>query len=280
MIYPKEHRIPLCIIPAGGMGTRMHGEKASGVLVHTAHHFGVSTGLEPKCLMKPRIGRALRDDELGEMNIGGMIFEESEDSVIQMVYKFWAPHCEEVVIIAPPGMQEEFWSHDGGYFRSHARRQNVGRLEIHEASSGRLLSSIEATLKKKRVPETFMVALGDCICDGEFNLGAISHSRDHGIATMEDPRSDWGRSYAVGMPWTESPAEFIEKPLLGLGYYFFNWTVMEQMENSDGMTDLLNNLARAGHKIRNVPFKGDYLNVTYPEDLTRWKPLKSSPTSS
>lgn len=85
---------------------------------------------------------------------------------------------------------------------------------------------------------------------------------------MEDPSSDWGRSYAVDIGL---PGAVIEKPRLGLGAYFFRWSILPHLEKEKSITGVLDKAIQE-RSVVNIPFTGKYLNVTYPEDLERWTP--------
>jgi dTDP-glucose pyrophosphorylase len=75
----------------------------------------------------------------------------------------------------------------------------------------------------------------------------------------------------------------IEKPraptsnLCGLGFYFLDKHVFRYIEktppsalrNEVEITDVLQNMINGGEKIHVVPFVGQYLNITFPEDTKK-----------
>lgn len=63
----------------------------------------------------------------------------------------------------------------------------------------------------------------------------------------------------------------------GMGFYFFDRKVFDYIEkavpsplrNEIEITDVIQNMIDAGEKISPIFFKGDYLNITYTEDLKK-----------
>ncbi|NHI94703.1 MAG: hypothetical protein EAX96_19590 [Candidatus Lokiarchaeota archaeon] len=84
--------------------------------------------------------------------------------------------------------------------------------------------------------------------------------------------------------------ELYEKPtsddllnlkILGLGSYIFDKNIFEAIEKTPPskrgeieITDSINTLIKIGNKVKGFYLKGDYLNVTFPEDLKRAAKLK------
>lgn len=107
----------------------------------------------------------------------------------------------------------------------------------------------------------FMVALADCLFKGQLHFPS---NFSNGVAVQRGT-SDWHRSYAVGVNG-ETVTGLIEKPALGLGAYFFDGDATRFQNNLAWETVL------AGiPNLKIVPFEGEYLNCTYPEDLGRWQ---------
>lgn len=133
---------------------------------------------------------------------------------------------------------------------------------------------------KDMVGDKFIVALGDCVCRGSFK---ISSNMKQGICVWEtDNKDDIKRSYSVKIEKglisrvKEKPKRLINK-LCGMGFYFFDKEVFDYIEktkpsplrNEIEITDVIQNMIKNGEKIKPVLFKGDYLNITYTEDLKR-----------
>jgi len=79
-----------------------------------------------------------------------------------------------------------------------------------------------------------------------------------------------GHSHPGGTMMLDSDGtQKIEKPMLGLGAYFLTWSNIWALENHQGITDAMAAIEERV-VVHRIPFVGDYLNVTYPEDLLRW----------
>jgi len=113
----------------------------------------------------------------------------------------------------------------------------------------------------RSAPPQFIVALGDCLFDGEF--GPMPEGPFTGVAVQHQPESEWGRSYAVG-----EHQNLIEKPSLGLGAYFFTWSHLWALEQYQGITAAMGAL-EARTAVHRIEFTGFYRNLTYPEDLQK-----------
>lgn len=133
---------------------------------------------------------------------------------------------------------------------------------------------------KDFVGDKFIVVLGDCVCRGIFKIRPYM---EQGICIWEtDNKEDIKRSYSVKIEKglvskvKEKPKRLINN-LCGMGFYFFDRKVFEYIEktkpsllrNEVEITDVIQNMIDAGEKISPLFFKGDYLNITYTEDLKR-----------
>ena len=79
--------------------------------------------------------------------------------------------------------------------------------------------------------------------------------------------------------------DVVEKPIeitnnyCGMGYYFFKNNIFDyisltspsKLRNEIEITDVIQIMIDKGEKIKPVLFKGHYLNITYPENLRKWK---------
>ena len=225
--------LPLCVIPAAGLGTRM-----GGLCKDT-----------PKALLKVN-GKTL----------------------VRHVIDFWSPRCEEVVVVLP---QATLAANPLPPFHlvQPTRVQCIPQLQPTGP-----VDAILCALEQVRCPRRFVVALGDCLCEGEFDLSSLG-DEDHGVAVHRDDASELGRSYSVGVYDDVSGAQVsrevcsvIEKPALGLGYYWFSWHALPALKKCrhSTMTAVVQELVESGQAVRPVPFCGSYRNVTYPVDLDGW----------
>ena len=75
--------------------------------------------------------------------------------------------------------------------------------------------------------------------------------------------------------------ELLKLKILGLGSYVFDKNVFEAIEKTPPskrgeieITDSINTLIQLGNKVKGFYLKGEYLNVTFPEDLKKAAKLK------
>lgn len=224
-----------CVIPAGGKATRMHPE-GDFVL--------------PKCLMHAG------DDGDGTKPI------------LQHIVEFWREvGCNDFVVIA-----------------SQADQKQVGEVMDFCDSPWRVVAPRKDTVPEALAAcrpyvdasgrEKFVVVLGDCLFNGEFAWGPQSPV-EASIGTMAAQGCDLARSYAVQYNNQFIVTKTIEKPHMGLGCYWFTSAVWEYLAESRGITEVIERMSqqaggRSYRGVEAIPFEGDYLNVTYPEDLARW----------
>ena len=81
----------------------------------------------------------------------------------------------------------------------------------------------------------------------------------------------------------EKPAaeDLLKLKILGVGSYIFDKNIFEAIEKTPPskrgeieITDSINTLIKIGKKVKGFYLKGDYLNVTFPDDLKRAAKLK------
>jgi NDP-sugar pyrophosphorylase family protein len=175
--------------------------------------------------------------------------------VIDHILGYWANYCARAVIVVrpkdAPGDGELSSSLPARFFGVDCANVNDAILKALKHAGG--------------APERFLVVLGDCLVEGEF---AWPREEAHGIGVMAGD-TDFARSYAVAAGSDGRVAGVIEKPLMGLGIYLLGRTAVRHLEQSDGITAAIDRLA-AEERVAPMLLKGRYLNVTYPEDLTRW----------
>lgn len=128
--------------------------------------------------------------------------------------------------------------------------------------------------------ERFIVVLGDCICKGNFNFPK-DMKQGVGVWRTDNPE-DIKRSYSIEIK-NNLISKVVEKPkkiinnLCGMGFYFFNKKVFDyirltkpsKLRNEIEITDVIQNMIDGGEKIRPVFFRGNYLNITFPQNLEK-----------
>lgn len=189
--------------------------------------------------------------------------------IIRHVVDYWKNHVEWLQIVVMAGTADAFCD--------VLDDVNVDFQVIEQPFSVGPADAILWALESAHCPRRFMVALGDCLCDGTFDFDGLVDW--NGVAVRKDDASEWGRSYSVGIYDDVSGVQVganvrsvIEKPALGLGYYWFNWLALSALERHrcGTMTDVMGQLVADGHLVRPVWYEGEYRNVTYPEDLAGW----------
>lgn len=131
---------------------------------------------------------------------------------------------------------------------------------------------------RELVSDRFIVVLGDCLCQGSFDFAP---NMEQGVGIWEtDNIEAIKQSYSVDIK-DDLVCHVKEKPkqvsnnLCGMGFYFFNkrvfdyikLTTLSPLRGEVEITDTIQNMIDNREKITPVYFQGNYLNVTYPEDL-------------
>jgi len=137
------------------------------------------------------------------------------------------------------------------------------------------------------IPGRFIVVLGDCICKGGFN---IPEGMEQGVGVWKTNNvEDIKQSYSIEIKdnlivRVEEKPKNVFNDLCGMGFYFFDQKVFNyikitkpsNLRNEVEITDVIQNMIEAGEKISPVFFEGDYLNITYPEDLKKAEKIVQS----
>lgn len=123
----------------------------------------------------------------------------------------------------------------------------------------------------------FVVALGDCLALGKFEEKEF----EQGIGVWIDcPWDEVKKSYTVDIKG-ELVKGVYEKSLqggyCGMGVYFFDKRVFgyiretppSKLRNEVEITDVIQKMIDAGEKITPVWFEGNYINITYEEDIRK-----------
>lgn len=135
-------------------------------------------------------------------------------------------------------------------------------------------------LAKDTVGERFVCVLGDCLVAGDFHLPP-GLDQGVGVTQSTDPMAIY-QSYSIEET-RGNISKVVEKPLtlvndkLGMGVYFFTRRVFDfiaghplsQRTGRVELTDVIQTMINAGLTVKAVPFEGDYINVSYPQDLIK-----------
>ena len=147
---------------------------------------------------------------------------------------------------------------------------------VEQEKLGGIAHAIAQT--KNYISDNFIVVLGDCLCKGNFKF---PENMVYGVGVWQTNNlEDIKRSYSVehkdGLvkKVVEKPKE-IPNNLCGMGFYFFNKKVFDYIEktppsslrNEIEISDVIQNMINDGEKVSPLFFEGQYLNVTYPEDI-------------
>jgi glucose-1-phosphate thymidylyltransferase len=144
------------------------------------------------------------------------------------------------------------------------------------------------TYAAPHVGERFILVLGDCVCDGLFSF---PEGMQQGVGIWETEDSGAiKRSYSVEIDSdTALVRKVVEKPKFlpnkwcGLGYYFFDRRVFHYIQRTPPsslrgeveITNVIQSMIDGGERISAVPYQGNYINITFPEDIHRAKAIFS-----
>lgn len=132
------------------------------------------------------------------------------------------------------------------------------------------------------ISDRFILVLGDCICSGSFDFPRNRYM-EQGVGVWETSDVEAiKQSYSVEVR-NNLIRRVVEKPkriinnLCGMGFYFFDKRIFDflkitkpsKIRNEIEITDAIQNMIDAGEKISPVFFHGDYINITYLDDLQK-----------
>lgn len=137
---------------------------------------------------------------------------------------------------------------------------------------------------EEKVGDRFIVTLGDCLCKGDFLFPAHI---DQGVGVFKtDNMQSIMQSYSVETDGGVI-SRVVEKPKVlannfcGMGFYFFRKKLFDYirktpastLRNEVEITDAIQMMIDSGESVIPVWFSGDYINVTFPEDVEKAKRL-------
>jgi len=127
------------------------------------------------------------------------------------------------------------------------------------------------------IKDKFIVSLGDCL---HFNNSFFTYPE-----RMDNGYGLWRGNYQKQLSlccsaWVENEqvVRVVEKgraPYVGIGTYFFDKRVFDYIEkakpssyrNETEITEVLQNMIDAGERLKPVFLDGEFINLTYPEDI-------------
>lgn len=132
---------------------------------------------------------------------------------------------------------------------------------------------------EKIINDNFIFVLGDCFCQGKFTF---PDNFKQGVGVWQaDLDDDIKRSYSLETE-NNKIIKVVEKPQTlinrncGMGFYFFTPKVFAYIKKTPinekgnrGITEVIQLMIDSGEIISPLYFNGDYLNITYQEDLKR-----------
>jgi len=198
------------------------------------------------------------------------MIEIKQKPLLGAVIEFWQPFCEEFIFVTGFKSQEVI-----DYIASIPIKKVI--LEDNEMKG--IANALLQT--EKWITDKCIVILGDCLISGQID---IPPDMDKGIGIYETTNEqDIKRAYSVKLNENNLVGFVEEKPqkiinsYCGTGFYFLDKSLFDYIRNTSisartgkiEITDVIQTMINAGEKISPVMIKGNYLNVTFPEDLQR-----------
>jgi len=214
-------------------------------------------------LVIPCAGRGTR---LG-LNVPKALTKVNSRSLLGHITCFWSSIVDEYIIVVSPSNQAAVM-----------RESGKATFVLQDKPNG-LADAILCT--EPYIEGKFILNLGDCLCRGTFD--EIPLGLGIGVWSTRN-LYEVNKSYHVDSVVDNNVRHLVEKPNIeqvttelncGMGIYFLDERVFKyirniQIEPGDGdFTEVLQNMISNGEEITPVVFRGDYINVTYPQDIKR-----------
>ncbi len=197
------------------------------------------------------------------------MLEINNQPVISHVLKYWMDVANKFIFIV--GYKKES-------IISYLDSQEL-RAEYHFVEQKKPAGIADAVnCAGEFIDDDFIVVLGDCICNGYFE---IPEDFKQGVGVWETDNINYiKQSYSVEL--TDSMiAKVVEKPreiennYCGMGYYFFKNKVFDYIKHTEPsnlrneveITDVIQNMINNREEISPLWFKGGYINVTSEDDV-------------
>jgi dTDP-glucose pyrophosphorylase len=158
----------------------------------------------------------------------------------------------------------------------HANELCKDPVIINRGDIANLMKAVN--LAEPYIKDKFILALGDCVNFGKF----ISSQSPLGVGVCIVESKELRKSYLVQID-SRSVTKLIEKPpsgmfgLCGMGTLFLDKRIfhyikrlsLPEQATSVDLTGMLQIAMGEGENVKPVFFKGEYINVTYPEDFKK-----------
>ncbi|HUU00766.1 MAG TPA: sugar phosphate nucleotidyltransferase [Myxococcota bacterium] len=197
-------------------------------------------------------------------------------TLLDLLVRAWKPWASRLHLVVG----------DTGPVREALRRQPLpSEIHLQPEPDG----TVNALLRlAERLPERFVVVLGDCLLRGRIEAPAGGPFPGIGVWKEAD-RASVSANFAVSVS-EERITAVEEKPgeagsrLCGMGLYFLNRdfleTVADLPSNNRGrreLTDALDHFLARGKTLHASVFSGSYVNINTPADLQRARLLFGNP---
>lgn len=211
-------------------------------------------------------GKGIRINRF-EMDRPKTLIQIKNKPILDSIVNYWKRYANDFVFVV---------SYKKQYVIDFASQLPINCQFVEQKELRGIADAISNT--KDFVSEHFIVVLGDCICNGNFNF---PENMEQGVGVWGTNHvEDIKRSYSIKIRddliyKVEEKPRRVTNNLCGMGFYFFGRKVFDyvkltkpsKLRNEIEITDVIQNMIDAGEKIMPVFFNGVYLNVTYPEDI-------------
>lgn len=209
-------------------------------------------------------GKRIRPADIGKPKV---MIEVDNKPILSYVINYWNKYTDEFIFVVKYKKESII---------DYVKKLSIKSLFVEQVELKGIAHALLYT--ENIVSENFIVVLGDCACKGTF---IYPNDMDQGVGVWSTKNENYIRqSYSVEIK-NNLVARVVEKPkkivnsLCGMGFYFFNKRIFKyikkakpsELRNEIEITDVIQNMINSGEKISPVFFEGEYLNITYEEDL-------------
>jgi len=197
------------------------------------------------------------------------LIEVNGKSLLQHVVEFWRGwHIENFIfIVSGDGLAD---------VASCVATMHLDRKPVFINRGDTTNLALALSLANPYIDEGFVLALGDCVQSGVFKTTFLP---DFGCGVCSNSSYELRKSYLVEASngvvtkLTEKPD--VDVGLCGMGTWFLPRRIFEYIARmrlkpqatSVDLTGALQLAIKNGERLRAVHFEGDYINVTYPDDI-------------
>jgi len=215
-------------------------------------------------------GRRIRPESSDKAKV---MLEIKNKPVLSYVVDYWQRYARDFIFVV---------GYRKGQVIEYAGQMLVNSQFVEQKERRGIAHAIMCV--RELVPDRFVVVLGDCLCRGSFDFPP---DMEQGVGVWQTDNTEAIRqSYSLEIKdglirhVVEKPQQ-VSNNLCGMGFYFFNNRLFNHIEQTKPsllrgeieITDTIQHMIDDGEKIAPVFFRGDYLNVTYPEDLGKAEKL-------